>query len=104
MNSPFVRWLLDIDSIPAEAEPIRLAWEHPIPGWLWMLLILATLGLALWSYTRLAAPRPVRLILGVVRFAVLLLAIVLLSGPMLEHPRETVEQDWVLVLADRSRS
>ena len=41
MNTPLVRWLLDVDSIPAGAEGVRIAWEHPLPGWLWLLIALA---------------------------------------------------------------
>ena len=52
----------------------------------------------------MAAPSAMRATLGVLRFALLLVVLVVVAGPMLEHPRETVEQDWVLVLADRSRS
>ncbi|MHC5001733.1 MAG: hypothetical protein ACYTJ0_01280 [Planctomycetota bacterium] len=104
MNSPLARWLLDIDSIPADADPLRLAWEHPLPGWLWMLIIVVLAALSFWSYSRLVAPRPARAVLAVLRFALLMLVLVLLCGPMLEHPRETIEEDWVLVLADRSRS
>ncbi len=40
MNSPFVRWLLDLDVIPATAEDLRLAWEHPWPAWMWVLLVM----------------------------------------------------------------
>ena len=42
MQSPFVRWLLDLDVIPAEAEGVRLVWEHPWPAWVWFLLLLVT--------------------------------------------------------------
>ena len=44
MNSEAMRWLLDLDLIPADAEGLRLAWAHPLAAWLWALLILACIG------------------------------------------------------------
>lgn len=104
MNSPLMRRLLNVESIPADAESVVLAWENPWPGWVWMLLVLATLAFAAWSYSRLTGARVGKLALTGVRFVIIVLVLVLISGPMLEMPRETVEQDWVLVLADRSAS
>lgn len=104
MNSDFVRWLLDIDAIPRGAESLRLAWERPFPAWAWAILFIACGLFAIWSYGRLVGSRAGRGILAGARFAILLLALVLVSGPMLELPRETVEEDWVLLLADRSAS
>ncbi len=104
MNSPAARWLLDLNVIPADAGGLRLAWEHDWPAWLWTLLLLGAILLAVWSYRRLSGRRLVRGGLAVVRAAVILLALVIVAGPMLELPRETVEQDWVLILTDRSAS
>ena len=39
MNGRVMRWLLDLEAIPADAEGLRLAWEHPWPGWLWALVM-----------------------------------------------------------------
>jgi uncharacterized membrane protein len=104
VNTSAVRWLLDLETIPDDAERLRIAWEHPWPGWSWVLLVLGCAALALWSYRRLSGRRGARAALAAVRFGIVLLALILLSGPMLELPRETVEQDWVLILADRSAS
>lgn len=108
MNSPWMRWLLDVESIPADLsatdEPLRLTWEQPFPGWAWLLIVLASLALAWWSYSRLTGPKPARVTLAAMRAALLLLVCVLLSRPALELPRETIEPDWVIVLADRSQS
>jgi len=104
VNSGFVRWLLDIDRIPANAEDVRLAWEHPWPAWVWLLLLAGAAAFAGWSYTRLAGDGRGRAVLAGVRTFVILLVLIILSGPMLELPRETVEEDWLLVLADRSES
>ena len=104
MNSDLMRWLLDVDAIPRGAEGLRLAWERPWPAWVWALLFIAAGLFAIWSYSGLVGNRIGRGILAATRFAIVLLALVLVSGPMLELPRETVEEDWVLMLADRSAS
>ena len=104
MSSDWIRWLLDIDVIPKNAEGLRVAWEHPWPGWVWTWLLLAAAALAGWSYARLAGRRGARVVLAAARFLIIALVLVLISGPMLELPRETVERDWVLMLVDRSAS
>ena len=104
MSSDWLRWLLDVDVIPKNAEGLRMAWEHPWPGWMWAWLLLAAAALAGWSYARLAGRRSARVILGSARFLIIALLLVLVSGPMLQLPRETVERDWVLMLVDRSAS
>jgi len=105
MNNEFVRWLLDVDVIPRDAqEPLRLAWEHPWPSWAWTLLLLVAGLFAIWSYTRLVGNRKARGVLALTRAGLIVLVLAVLSGPMIELPRESVEQDWVLLLADRSES
>jgi len=104
MNNAFVRWLLDLDRIPADAEAVRFAWERPFPGWVWLLVILGALLFAFWSYARIAGDRKGRGVLAVVRTLIILTLLVIISGPMLELPRTSVEEDWVLLLADRSQS
>lgn len=99
-----MRWLLDIDRIPADAQNMRLVWEHAWPAWVWVTLLLVAGFLAAWSYARLMGNRHGRAVLAVTRFALVVLLLLVISGPMLELPRETVEQDWVLVLLDRSAS
>ena len=104
MNSPFARWLLDLDVIPSDASGLRLVWEHPWPAWVWLALLITAGFLAAWSYTRLLGARRGRTVLAATRFTLVLLVLLVISGPMLELPRETVEQDWVLMLVDRSAS
>ncbi|MHC4416301.1 MAG: hypothetical protein ACYS0G_13555 [Planctomycetota bacterium] len=104
MNSRFVRWLLDLEIIPPDAEGLRLVWEHPWPAWVWVVLVLTVGGLAGWGYTRLLGAKQGRVILAVVRFVLVVLMLVIVSGPMLQLARETIEQDWVLALVDRSAS
>lgn len=104
LENSVIRWLLGIERIPPDAEGVRLAWEYALPPWVWMLIVI-TLGLfAVWSYSRLVGRREGRGVLAAVRFTLLLLLVALVAGPMLELKRESVEQDWVLLLADRSES
>ena len=56
MNHGLVRWLLDLDVIPPEAQGVRLVWEHAWPGWVWVVLLLGAALLSAWSYTRLLGP------------------------------------------------
>jgi hypothetical protein len=104
LNNPFVRWLLDIDRIPQGAEGVRLAWGRGWPAWMWFLLLLAAAGFSLWSYWRIAGDRRGRGVLAAARSAILLVILILICEPMLELPRENTQEDWVIVLADRSES
>ena len=104
MNSDFLRWLLNVRVIPKGSESLRLAWEYPWAPWLWALLIIGAGLFAAWSYHNLVGRRTGRGMLASARLLLLLLVLVLISGPMLELPRETVERDWVIMLADRSAS
>jgi len=98
------RWLLGLEDLPADAEGLRPAWEHPLPVWGWLLVIAAVVAFAIWSYRGLDAPPRRRTILTALRTALLLILVVCVCGPMLELPREDIEPDSVVVLLDRSRS
>lgn len=104
MSSPFLRWLLGVETIPADATDVHLGWEHPLPPWGWFLVIAGATALGFWAYRRMRGPRPARITLGVIRAALLLLLTALICGPMLVQPREFVERGWVLLLVDRSAS
>jgi len=104
VNSSLLRWLLDIDAIPADAGTLNLVWERPLSAWLWALIIALAIAFAVWSYWRLQGRRLARYALAGVRAAALLLVMVVISGPMLELPREVIKPDWVLMLVDRSES
>ncbi|MCH7571913.1 MAG: hypothetical protein IH891_03260, partial [Planctomycetes bacterium] len=105
MNSKLMRWLLDLEVIPEDtSEPLRLAWEHPWASWVWAMCFLVAGLFAVWSYTKLVGNRKGRGMLAVVRALIILMVLMAISGPVLELPRETIEEDWVLVLVDRSES
>ena len=69
MNSDFMRWLLDLRSIPKGAEDIDLGFDRQWDPWIWALLLLAAAAFAVWSYWRLAGRRAGRIVLAVVRNA-----------------------------------
>lgn len=102
--SGFWRWMLGVHDLPADTEGLRLAWERPIPGWGWVLLVLGIVAFAAWSYRGLDADARRRTGLAALRASLLFVLVVCVAGPMLELPREDVEPDWVAVLVDRSRS
>jgi len=103
MNELFA-WLLDLDRLSLGAEGVRLGFERPLPLWLWPGVAAACLAVAIWSYTRMTGPAAARMTLGALRGVVLALLVTLIAGPQLVQREETVEQDWVLVLVDRSAS
>lgn len=104
MNHPWLRKLLDIESIPADATDLAIVWQHPWPAWVWFLLILLAATFAWWTYFHIEGRRSARVLLAGLRAAALVAILLLISGPMLEMPRERTEEDWVVFLADRSAS
>lgn len=103
MNDPLSR-LLNLDTLRLGAEGVELGFQRPIPAWAWVGIVAASLALAAWSYSRLTGPIFARAALGFVRGLILILLVFLLSGPQLVQRSESVERDWVIVLADRSAS
>ena len=99
MNTSFGRWLLGLRDLPTDTGQLQIAWERPIPGWVWFLAITVCIAIAIWSYSRLDAGRRARGFLATARAGILALLLVAVAGPMIELPRELVEPDWVAVLA-----
>lgn len=99
-----LRWALDLKSLSFDQEGVEFGFERPLPTWGWTLVVLAAAALAWWSYRRLEGPRLVRAGLCAARVLILLLMVLLITGPRLVKPNETQEKDWVIVLADRSAS
>lgn len=82
----------------------KLGWVYPLPAWVWVLIVIAALAGAGWSYNRLLGPRAMRIALAGLRALVLLLIVALLCGPELVRTDERVEPDLLIVLVDRSAS
>lgn len=96
--------LLGLDSLKFGQEGVEFGFAHPLPGWGWFLVGVAALAMAYYSYRRLEGTRWVRAMLGTVRALILMLLVLLITGPRLLKPNETEEKDWVIVVADRSAS
>ena len=99
-----LRSLLDLERIPVDAGPIRLAWTLALPGWLWVAGGLLAVLVGIEAYRRMPGSRTLRGSLAACRALAIVLVMAMLAGPVAELPREDVEPDRVLVLIDRSRS
>lgn len=96
--------LLGLDAISLFDENTHFAFGHGIPAWLWALVILVAVGFSAWSYHHLLGSRAVRGLLALLRGLLVVLVVVLLCKPEIVRRDEKVEQDWLLVLVDRSAS
>ena len=103
-GNALVRWLLGLQSVPSGAPDVRFAWEHPVSPASWVVIVGAAVLVGWLSYRRMEIGRARRRSLVALRSAVIVLLAMLLAGPLLEVPRESIEPDAVIVLADRSRS
>ncbi|NBP52546.1 MAG: hypothetical protein EBU70_15440, partial [Actinobacteria bacterium] len=99
-----VRWLLGLEAIPADAPVVRWAWERPLPAWAWAAVLAGAVFAAWMSYRHVDVGPGRRRTLAAVRALSIAFLVALVAGPVLEVPRERIEPDAVLVLADRSRS
>jgi hypothetical protein len=96
--------LLGLRTLSTQAEGASVQFANAVPAWIVLLLVLGLGGLAFWSYSRLDVPTLWRRVLGVLRWASLVLLGVLLMMPQLVRPNERVEKDVVVVMVDRSAS
>ena len=81
-----------------------LTFARPMPAWAWALVVGLLFGLAWLSYWRLEGRTGVRAGLAAVRGLLLVLLVVLVCGPELRRENERTEEDWLVVLVDRSGS
>lgn len=99
-----LRWLFGIDVIPNDATGLEFAWQHPLDAWMWLLVVILSVAVAVFGYQGLVGSRRVRSVLGVLRVLTIVFLVVLFSGPLLRLPILENKPDWVVVLVDRSRS
>ncbi len=102
----FFNALLRLDSSPIRpgGEGVQFAFAVPLAPWMWAAAALVTLLIAAAAYRRIEGSVVARAALAGCRAVLLLLLLVLACGPRLQKPNESVEKDWVIVLADRSAS
>jgi hypothetical protein len=103
-NAGMLSGLFGTGGLTPGRDGVELVFTYPLATWEWALAAVAACALAWWSYRRLDAPRWTAVLLAGVRALLLLLVLLLLTGPKLIKPIETLERDWVLVLVDRSGS
>lgn len=103
MTDTLLRFL-GIHGVPSADPDVRFEFAHPAPAWAWFLALVACVALASWSYARLDGSRPIRTILAALRSLSLLVILVLAAGPRVVRQPEHIEQDWIVVLVDRSAS
>lgn len=110
--SRFFEWLLGLDAgFLGRDGALSLTFEPRFPGaetvgnvtWNLVLVLLAA-GLVWFIYTRESGPKRARLILGSVRFVLILLVIVLLNRPQLTLTNNRVEPSVLAVMIDESAS
>lgn len=103
MNELIVK-LFSLKALKPGEAGVALEWAFPIPAWGWMLILAGAAGLSWWGYRRLEGKLNRRVTLASLRGFALVLVALMISGPRLVKTEETVEKDWVVVLADRSQS
>lgn len=102
--SSFLNGIFGLDGMGFGDPGAVLTLARPLAGWAWVLLIAGLFGVAWLSYWRLEAPRRVRVVLAGVRGFLLVLLVVLACGPELRRDHERTEEDWLVVMVDRSGS
>lgn len=103
MNSA-VDWLLGLKDLRPGDAGVSLGFAIELPAWAWAGVGVACVLLAAWCYRRSEGPIAGRVALAALRAGLLALLAVLVCGPRLQRPNETIEKDWVIMLVDRSGS
>ncbi|MFO0830894.1 MAG: hypothetical protein U0637_03515 [Phycisphaerales bacterium] len=96
--------LFGLHDLSTGGAGVQFQFARDWPLWAWALTVVLCGAIAVWSYLRIAGPRPARMLFASLRTLTLVLIAVLIAGPQLVRQNERVEKDWVVLLADRSRS
>ena len=104
MNSTLLDRLLGLSRLSWSDPGSHLGWRYELDPWAWVLVVLAAVLVASFSYKRLIGARSARVLLAAFRALIVLLVAALLAGPLLVLPQEQTEPDWLVFLVDRSAS
>jgi len=101
-----MEWIFKQLDVPTTlmGQPWHIVFERPAPTWLWLVGTIVLVSTAIFSYTKIKGPRPARIFLASLRVIALFIIAILAMQPILEWPREKIEQDFVQILVDRSSS
>lgn len=106
--SPWLQQLFGIEpfsaSTSAAADTVRFGFATAVPPWAWAIAVVLAALIAGWSYWHLSGHRGGRSALAVLRALTILTILLLAAGPQFVRQTERIERDWVVVMADRSRS
>lgn len=100
----WLNWLLGSPQLRLGDEGVRLGFTYPLTTFEWAGIGAAAIALAFWSYRRLDGTAWARWSLASCRAVLLVLIVLLATGPRLVKSSDRVERDWVMVLVDRSSS
>ncbi|QYK48305.1 MAG: hypothetical protein KF838_00290 [Phycisphaeraceae bacterium] len=96
--------LLSTETLRFGDQDVRFGLTRPLEPWGWALVVTGAVLLAMWAYWKLDSGRRARVALATVRAMLIVFLVLLVLGPRLERQNETIEPDWVVVMADRSAS
>ncbi|MDP6060402.1 MAG: hypothetical protein QGH33_15980, partial [Pirellulaceae bacterium] len=102
--STMMDWLLGLSRVSWSDPRSVVSSRFPLETWAWAIVVLAALAVGFWSYHRLLVPHWIRIILVLLRAAVFVFLVGLLTGPLLVVEQVKEEIGWVILLVDRSAS
>ncbi|MDF1810206.1 MAG: hypothetical protein P1U42_10985 [Phycisphaerales bacterium] len=82
----------------------HLSFVHPLPAWMIFIAVVVLIAGVWWSYRAVPGSKAMRFVLGSLRVAGVAVLLAVALGPMIEQTNIRVEQDWALVMLDRSES
>jgi hypothetical protein len=94
----------DAQSLGFGSRDAALSFVYPLPAWIGAMVIALVIFGVWWSYRSVPGARWARGVLGGMRVVALVLLFALALGPRIEQTNIEHEQDWALVLLDRSGS
>ena len=92
------------DALGFGSPDAQVSFVHPLESWIFMTAFMVIAGGVWWSYRSVPGRAPWRLILGIARFLIVSILFTFALGPMIEQTKVHTEQDWAMVLIDRSSS